>query len=120
MMVTERAARSIRAQDAAAERKAFFYDLYITPWGWDPKFYNLDGILAGKRISRWSFRRWEALGWIRPIERSPYYELTIRGEEVFQDAKDELEDDYDDDYDFDYYDDDDDYPPYWELDDEDD
>lgn len=119
--------RTIRVEIRAEERRQFFRDVFIVPWGWDPRFYTLDGILRGKKIPEWRLQRYRALGWTRPLDRSPGYELTCRGEEVYRDELDEVtagsgrDDDYDPwDDEEDWLDEDDDYPPYWELDDDDD
>lgn len=104
------AIRRIRLDVRAQERKQFFRDVFIVPWGWDPQFYNLDGVLRGKEIPDFRYARYRALGWIRPLERPPYYELTCRGEQVYRDELDEFTDGsgddddwYDDDYDDDPY-----------------
>lgn len=122
-MVTERAASSIRAQDAAEERKRFFQDLYYDEW--DPRFYTVEQVLAGKKIPRWKLQRWVALGWLRLIDRAPGYELTCAGEVIYIDERDEYTSaGYDDagdwwgEEDYDFYDDDDDFPD-WEEDEDD-
>ena len=95
----------VRFDNRSEERRQFFWDVYIPEWGWDPRFYNLDGILRGKPVSSWKLRRYVTLGWVRLIADSPGYELTPNGEEVFRDEYDEVEDeqawpdDYDDEWD---------------------
>lgn len=99
MDISLAAERSIAAQNTREELKQFYRDLHISEWDWDPRFWTVAGILAGKELEPWEFRRWYALGWVRPIERSPFYELTCRGEEARDSGKDAIEEDDEGDYD---------------------
>lgn len=97
MEVSERAARSIAAQNAREEKKQFYRDIHISDWNPEPEFWTVEGILRGRELPSWHFTRWRIMGWIRPIARPPYYELTPNGEEAFRDgyfAIDEEEEDW--------------------------
>lgn len=104
MEVSLFAERSIAAQNTREEKKQFYRDIHDAEWydAWDPRFWTVAGILAGKELEPWDFRRWYALGWLRPTERSPFYELTCRGEEARDSGKDAIEED---DAEDDWYDD---------------
>lgn len=100
---------SVRRGNREEERRQFFRDVFIVPWGWDPRFYTLDGILQGKQIPEWRLCRYITLGWVRCDHlRPPGYGLTCVGEQVCRDELDEVtngsgrDEDFDDD---DWYDD---------------
>lgn len=79
MEVSERAAKSIAAQNTREEKKQFYRDIHISDWNPEPEFWTVEGILRGRELPEHHFRRWWLLGWVRPIQRQPYYELTPNG-----------------------------------------